>query len=215
MSQKRRDLDIVARHSGLDDFLLRPLSAKRLDPTWPERMGLVDRSRLCAFTGRGRRGLIQLAQSLGLSQIPGASAGCPLTNHGFARKVRDLIRFCPGSRSWDFELLRIGRHFRHDEHTKIVVARNAEEGDTLRSMFRRADAPAAALLEPVGFGGPTTLVVGPAGEEPFQAAGRLLVRYTRNGRDAPKAVRLRCGGESRMLWVPAGDVAETAVNVVL
>ena len=36
-SQKRRDLEIIAFHSDLEDLLLRPLSAKLLPPTRPER----------------------------------------------------------------------------------------------------------------------------------------------------------------------------------
>ena len=43
MSQKRRDLDVISHQSGLEDLLLRPLSAKLLLPTLPERKGLVDR----------------------------------------------------------------------------------------------------------------------------------------------------------------------------
>ena len=54
MSQKRRDLDVISHQAGLEDLLLRPLSAKLLLPTLPERKGLVDRERLYAFQGRSR-----------------------------------------------------------------------------------------------------------------------------------------------------------------
>ena len=46
MSQKKKDLAVISYHSGLEDLLLRPLSAKLLPPTLPEREGWVDRSKL-------------------------------------------------------------------------------------------------------------------------------------------------------------------------
>ena len=79
MSQKRRDLNVISHHSELDDRLLRPLSAKLLPPTWPEREGLVDRQQLFDFSGRGRKGLIALAKRFGFKEIPSPSTGCALT----------------------------------------------------------------------------------------------------------------------------------------
>ncbi len=76
MSQKKRDLAVIARRCGLEDRLLRPLSAKLLPPTLPERTGLIDRQRLYAFSGRSRKGLIELARQLGFSRIPQPSSGC-------------------------------------------------------------------------------------------------------------------------------------------
>ena len=49
MSQRRDTMPVVARESGAGDRLLRPLCAKRLDPTLPEREGWVDRERLHDF----------------------------------------------------------------------------------------------------------------------------------------------------------------------
>ena len=58
MSQKRRDLERIEHHSELQGLLLRPLSAKLLPETQPEIAGIVDRSRLLGFHGRGRKPLI-------------------------------------------------------------------------------------------------------------------------------------------------------------
>src|SRR5205085_2502906 len=57
MSQKREDFEIIGENSNLTDLLLRPLSAKLLPVTKPEREGWVDRRRLYGFWGRGRSGL--------------------------------------------------------------------------------------------------------------------------------------------------------------
>ena len=45
-SQNRNALQTVAKASGYREVVLRPLSAKLLDPTQPERDGLIDRERL-------------------------------------------------------------------------------------------------------------------------------------------------------------------------
>ena len=53
-SQRRDTLRTIERESGLEGRLLRPLSAKLLAPTIPEREGIVDRARLEAISGRSR-----------------------------------------------------------------------------------------------------------------------------------------------------------------
>ena len=53
MSQNRRALETVARESGAGDLLLRPLSAKLLPPTRPERRG-GGPGRPCCHPGRSR-----------------------------------------------------------------------------------------------------------------------------------------------------------------
>ena len=179
MSQKRRDLDIIAHESGLDSLLLRPLSALRLPPTRPEESGQVDRQRLYAFVGRGRKELIRLAKHLGLKNIPSPSTGCALTETTFAGKVHDLIRVDSHSQRWDFELLNVGRHLRIDAQTKAVVGRNESENQTLRTMYRAAQSRGSALFAPENFAGPTVILVGPPTEAALQTAGGLLLRYTK------------------------------------
>ena len=55
MSQKRSDLNIISTNSGLEDLLLRPLSAKLLPPTKPEREGLVDRENCMGSRAESQR----------------------------------------------------------------------------------------------------------------------------------------------------------------
>ncbi|MFT5527398.1 MAG: tRNA-specific 2-thiouridylase, partial [Pirellulaceae bacterium] len=131
MSQKRKDLAIISEKSDLEDLLLRPLSAKIMEPTLPEREGWVDREKLYGFFGRSRKGLIRLAHELGLKDIPTPSTGCSLTEPQFSRTVHDLIRNEPEKGRWDFELLNIGRHFRLDKQTKVVVGRDQTENDQI------------------------------------------------------------------------------------
>ena len=154
MSQRRWQVEVIERESGLEGRLLRPLSAKLLPPTIPERERLVDRETLYDFNGRGRKRLIALAGQLGIKQIPQPSTGCALTEVTFAPRVRDLMKSHPDATRWDFELLNVGRHVRIDEQRKAVVGRNAKENALLEGLFQRADAPEAAFLHPENFLGP-------------------------------------------------------------
>ncbi|MEQ8789047.1 MAG: hypothetical protein RIC55_22230 [Pirellulaceae bacterium] len=186
MSQKRGDLDVIAHHSELDDLLLRPLSAKLLPPTRPEREGLVDREKLYGIWGRSRKRLIELAKSFGFTDIPTPSSGCALTETRFSRKVHDLIQLDPRARRWDFELLKTARHFRFDARTKVLVGRNESDNETLRYMHQLPDAASTALLEPENFPGPVVMLIGPACEESLSYAVGMLTRYAKST-EAPQA----------------------------
>ena len=50
MSQRKQTMPIIARESGAEDLLLRPLCAKNLPETLPEREGWVDREKLHGST---------------------------------------------------------------------------------------------------------------------------------------------------------------------
>lgn len=197
MSQKRRDLLVIERHSGLDGRLLRPLSAKRLPPTVAEESGAIDRDRLYDFSGRSRKGLIDLARQFGFpeQQIPSPSTGCMLTQQSFAPRVYDLIAKQPENTRWDFELLKIGRHLRFDDRTKVVVGRRESENLQLQRIAVVDGARKAVCLVPHNFSGPTALVVGPAPPEAIDFAGGLILRFCRyDDQDLPL---VRVGEELR------------------
>lgn len=177
MSQKRNDLHTISYHSDLEDLLLRPLSAKLLPPTLPERNGWVDRDRLYEFSGRNRKPLIKLARQFGFQEIPSPSTGCALTEPLFSQKVHDLIRLEPQANRWDFELLKWGRHFRFDDRTKVVVGRRESENDRLEVMHQDPDASSTAMLTPVNYQGARALVVGPLSDEALEYTVGLLHRY--------------------------------------
>ena len=210
MSQKRTDLDLIAHAAGLEDLLLRPLSAKRLRPTRPEREGWVDRDQLYDFCGRSRKGLIALAEEFGFRNIPTPSTGCSLTEKSFAGKVHDLVQVDPSSQRWDFELLNVGRHFRKDEQTKFVVGRNAEENETLNRMWGAPDARSPTLLRPENFKGPTVIVVGPPSPAALEFGCGLILRYANQGMPTPPLVAVRTGGSDRLIEAQESPRAELA-----
>jgi tRNA-uridine 2-sulfurtransferase len=55
MSQTKNSLRYVEKRSGFDGLILRPLSARLLPETIMEQKGMVDRERLCDFSGRSRK----------------------------------------------------------------------------------------------------------------------------------------------------------------
>ena len=70
MSQTRSSLRYVEKHSGFDGYILRPLSAKLLDPTIPEMERRVDREALLGISGRGRKMQIAIAEEFGIKDYP-------------------------------------------------------------------------------------------------------------------------------------------------
>jgi hypothetical protein len=182
MSQQRAALDRIDRESGLEGWVVRPLSALRLPETGPEKRGWLDRSKLLGLTGRGRHEQLALAATLGLRHFESPGGGCLLTEPGFARRLRDLFEHvdADGTEAEDVELLRIGRHVRVDRSTKVVLGRDAAENARLPE-FENAR---RWRVEPTGFRGPTALVCGPRDEAALGAAIALIGRHA--GRPDPR-----------------------------
>jgi len=210
MSQKRRDLAVIARHSGLEDLLLRPLCAKLQPITRPEREGWVDRDKLYSFSGRSRKGLTKLARELGLARIPSPSTGCALTERQFSRNVFDLMQHKPDANRWDFELLKVGRHFRFDDATKIVVGRNKSENDALLFAHGLPEATSAAVLMPENFVGPLAVVVGPPTDAAIRFAGGLVLRHSKYADRADAQVRVITADGERVVGVNLFHAVQTA-----
>jgi hypothetical protein len=213
MSQKRRELDVISYHSRLDDLLLRPLSAKLLPPTLPERKGWVDREKLQRFYGRSRKGLIRLARRLNVEDIPSPSTGCALTEPRFARKVFDLIQSPGATDRWNFELLKFGRHFRFDLDTKVVVGRHEAENDHLKYMHELPEAGSSVMLFPNNFPGPRTLVIGPASDASIQFAQGLVLRYSNYAIAETPRVNIYQDGQLDVRETRACGKAEDATTI--
>jgi len=213
MSQKRRDLDVISHQSGLEDLLLRPLSAKLLLPTLPERKGLVDRERLYAFQGRSRKGLIRLAKAYGLDEVPTPSTGCALTEPLFGKKVHDLIQIQVDPQPWDFQLVKVGRHFRFDDQTKVILGRDQTENQQLEYSHRLPEATSTALFDPESFSGPVALLSGPPTDEAIEFALGLVLRYGTKTSETDNTVSVSIGEETTMMLATAHPEATAAETI--
>jgi tRNA U34 2-thiouridine synthase MnmA/TrmU len=186
-SQRRDTLRTIERESGLTGRLLRPLSAKLLEPTIPEREGLVDRERLLDISGRSRQRQMALAAELGIADWPQPAGGCCyLTDESFARKFFDILdqREAMGEERRivrdDVVLLSTGRHFRLSPRAKLIVGRNEVENALLERY-----AEGRARVEARGVLGPVALVEGEPTWEERVLAARIVARYGK-GKEAPR-----------------------------
>ncbi len=209
MSQRRDALRLVEKASGLDDLLVRPLSAKCLPETRPEREGLLDRDRLLGLSGRSRKPQMALARQLGLADYATPAGGCLLTDPGFAHRLRELMQQKDPTPT-DVELLKVGRHFRLADGTWVVVGRHEQDNGRLDELVEPGD----VRLEPADIPGPTTIVRskgGPheasAGDEAVREAAAVTLRYTKAPPGESRPVTVRVAGEApRTLYaVPAEE----------
>ncbi len=173
-SQKKDQLKIVAEESGTKDVLLRPLSARLLEPTLPEREGWVDRDKLFEISGRSRETQFELAERLGIKSYTTPSGGCLLTEGEFANKFFDLldIKGKENITFADLQLLKAGRHFRLAPDLKIIVGRNEDE-----NMFLEKHAGGKGLMEPVDHKGPVAVVDGVPEADELRKAAQIVARY--------------------------------------
>ncbi len=135
MSQNRQSLNTVAKASGYQDRILRPLSAKLMKPTLSEETGLVRRDMLLDIQGRSRKPQMEMARRYGLHEYPNPAGGCLLTDKGFSRRLKDLLAQEPDPEIRLIHLLRTGRHFRLNEKVKLVVGRNQRENGVITRIF--------------------------------------------------------------------------------
>jgi tRNA-specific 2-thiouridylase len=195
MSQHRHALQLIEKKSGLEGLLLRPLSAKRLTETIPEKECWVDRSKLLDFSGRVRRPQIELAESLHLENYPNASGGCLLTDPEFAKRLKDLMEHSELTID-AIELLRYGRHFRLGSKTKLVVGRNEKEDIALDKQAKDNDYLFYPSQETAG---PTSLGKGELTEELIRLSCEITCRYCDlNGNNSVNIVYKRFGEEENI-----------------
>ncbi len=193
MSQHRRALELIEREAGLEGRILRPLSAQHLQPTEAESKGWVDRERLLAIEGRGRKPQIALAAELGVTDYPCPAGGCLLTDKNFAAKLRDLFAHQDHVTMHDIRLLKIGRHFRSNGG-KIVCGRDEAENETLRRLRGELD----VLLEPIEVSGPTVLLRGSHDGTALDVAASVVAAYS-DGPAGGMTVRCSHAGSTREL----------------
>ncbi len=198
MSQRAEAMCQTDREAGLEGCVLRPLSAKLLEPTIPEKQGLVDREKLYAIKGRSRREQMALAEALGVTDYPTPAGGCLLTDPGFSHRLRELLEHGEPQIN-DIQLLRLGRHFRLDDDTKAVVGRNEQENTEIEQLAQLGD----LLMDAAAFMGPTTLLRGNASDPNVAVAARLTVKYGKAKSEPSAVVIVRKAGTDHSFSVTA------------
>ncbi len=172
MSQHRAALAIIDRESRLEGFIVRPLSARLLSPSIPEREGWIERESLLGIRNRSRKPQMALAAAYGIADYPCPAGGCLLTDPGFARRMKDLMDHSKFTLN-DAELLKIGRHFRLVPQAKLIVGRNRDENRRLMGLADKND----ICLWPEEVKGPVGIVRGDPNREDIERGISIMARY--------------------------------------
>lgn len=184
MSQHGPALRTIEKESRLEGKIVRPLSAALLPATDPERDGLIRREDMGTIRGRTRRAQLRMAEQYAIEDPPNAGGGCLLTDPQFGRKTRDLFDHTETPTINDIDLLKVGRHFRFDELTKLVTGRNKDENGVIAALALPGD----VLLEARDHMGPVSVIRGDSdGDNTItdyhvSLAASITLRYS----DAPK-----------------------------
>ena len=116
-----------------------------------------------------------------------------LTDPAFSRRLRDVVAHQVEVHIRDIELLKVGRHFRLDKGTKVVIGRHKEENERILELAREGD----IIMKVADYPGPIALIPGGAPKASMEVAASLCVRYSDAPNDLSISVLLeeKSGGE--------------------
>ena len=146
--------------------------------TAPEIAGLIKREDLGMIKGRSRKPQLQMAKEFGIQDPPNAGGGCLLTDPAFGKRAIDLFDHTKDPTINDIDLLKVGRHFRLDDDIKLIVGRNHNENEVIKSLALPED----IILEAVDHLGPSSMIRGTGVKAHVDFAASVTLRYS----DAPK-----------------------------
>ena len=183
MTQNKKSMKLIETKSELEGKIVRPLSAKLLEPAIPEQQGKVKREKLLAIEGRSRKLQIKFARELGISNYPTPAGGCLLTNSNFAKRIRDAFKHNEDSLK-EINLLKYGRHFRLSSGSKVIVGRNEKENSIILAFKHLSSICLEADIVP----GPITLLLRSTGKTDLENAASICLRYSDCEKEGGKVV---------------------------
>lgn len=188
MSQRKEALNSVLKLTGDEkSLILRPLSAKLLEPTTPEIEGWVDRERLFNISGRGRNTQMELAEKFGFDDYESPGGGCLLTLENFSNKLRDAIKFEKIQSKNDGEILKFGRHFRLEGGAKVIIGKDENDNAKLKEIKNEKF---VAINLPSGVVGPFSYISKNATTSDKKMAARLILAYARSVADSVYEIQI-------------------------
>ncbi|WP_448588167.1 hypothetical protein [Thermocrinis sp.] len=192
MSQTMHMLRLIERESGLEGYILRPLSARLLPLTMPEKLGWVDRGKLLGIYGRSRKVQIELAKKYGLDYEQPAGGCCYLTDPNYAVRFKEALEKEGKLTREDLVLLSVGRHLRLPSGTKLIVARNEGEVNFLKGFLNRY-----GYARREDGRGTLVLIKGSPTQEEYPFIAGVVCRYSKN---EPAKVLIKVKEEQTYLW---------------
>jgi len=184
MSQR---VDALKQVSNLADdkeekLILRPMSAKLLEPSTPEIEGWVDREKLLDISGRSRERQLALVDKFGWEEYESPGGGCLLTEAHYSDRIREFIKHDDFTVS-DIDLLKFGRHFRLPDGAKLVVGRNQEDNEGLESVDSNK-----YIKVTLPISGPYSVISKDATSQDRILGAKLSITYAKSSADENYAV---------------------------
>ncbi|MEO0278802.1 MAG: tRNA 4-thiouridine(8) synthase ThiI, partial [candidate division WOR-3 bacterium] len=136
MSQRRETMIKIEKEAGVSNLVVRPLCGKLLPPTIPEKLGMIERDKLLAIRGRGRKVQFELAKKYNIKSIPTPAGGCLLTDPGFSARLLRLIEIVKKPSLHEIKAIKIGRIFDLGE-TLLIVSRNEKEAEIIEREYQK------------------------------------------------------------------------------
>lgn len=178
MSQNYQALEKVKGMAvGLEDLIVRPLCAKHLTPSLPEREGWIDREKLLDIQGRSRKTQMDLMDQYGIVDYPSPGGGCLLTDPAYSTRLKMIEEdgFLEDEYSPLFHLLKTARFFRFGKGRYLFAGREKSDNDKIDEnreigtlYIKGKDVP-----------GPHILGYGELSPEEIQFAKEIFSRYSK------------------------------------
>ena len=206
MSQMKPTLRQIEKAAGLEGLIVRPLSGKLLDPTIPEKQGLIERDWLLDINGRSRKIQLDMAAKYGIEDYPTPAGGCLLTDVNYSIRLKDLFDHQETYSGSEIYLLRCGRHFRLSPKAKLIVGRDENDNNRIEKLASSDD----YIVEVKDTGSPVAILSGTASEDDINLAATIVAGYSDSKAMPEVTVDIDRHGQNRKIEVlPAGrDISQ-------
>jgi tRNA U34 2-thiouridine synthase MnmA/TrmU len=212
MSQTKSALRYVEKHSGFEGYILRPLSAKNLPQTIPEKEGLVNRELLLDIEGRSRKRQIQLAKKFGITEYPTPAGGCLLTDQGYTNRLKDLFNHQQDCTEAELHLLKYGRHFRLNPEAKLIVGRTQKDNEKILKYHNPEE---DIVIRVNKYAGPTAVIPRGAEKDAIFLAASICTGYSKAPNFAAVDVQItKPKGKEvlKVIGIPPEDVRKLLIT---
>jgi tRNA U34 2-thiouridine synthase MnmA/TrmU len=212
MSQNKPSLHYVAKHSGYKGYILRPLSAKNMPETIPEKEGLVDREQLLDIAGRGRKRQMELAKKFGITEYPAPAGGCLLTDKNYSSRLREIFGHQDTCTEEELHLLKYGRHFRLNPENKLIVGRTEKDNEQI---LKYHNPEIDTVIDVKDYSSPIGLVPHSAPDNAVLLAASICTGYSKAPKLSPVDVVIKTLKKEKIIQVIAiqpGDVRKLMIT---
>ena len=212
MSQNKPSLHYVAKHSGYKGYILRPLSAKNMPETIPEKEGLVDREQLLDIAGRGRKRQMELAKKFGITEYPAPAGGCLLTDKNYSSRLREIFGHQDTCTEEELHLLKYGRHFRLNPENKLIVGRTEKDNEQI---LKYHNPEIDTVIDVKDYSSPIGLVPHSAPDNAVMLAASICTGYSKAPKLSPVDVVIKTVKKEKIIQVIAiqpGDVRKLMIT---